>query len=84
MNNQKYRNKIIQFLYANGYQEYDDYIYTKNDMLAIELSEKEIVLLSDEGDVLHLPLNYFALVGALIELRQVGSDYKAGRLEREE
>ena len=29
------REKIIQFLYKNGYQKYDEHIYSKNDMLAV-------------------------------------------------
>lgn len=83
-------NKILgickQFLLENGWEkdnedgeacEFDS--YSKNDSISIDISNEEIVFLNDSGDFLHLPLNYFALVGALIECRQIGFNFVSVR-----
>ena len=81
----KVKEKCIKFLIMNGYiysNEIDTDIttyttYTKVGACAIDIDEDEIVLIDDTGDFLHLPLNYYALIGALIEHRQIAVDYKS-------
>jgi hypothetical protein len=51
-------------------------VYAADDLVAVEIMDNEIVLLDDTGDFLHLPLNYYALVGALIDFRQLRANYK--------
>jgi len=50
--------------------------YIKDDLIAVEFGANEIILLGDTGDFLHLPMNYYALVGALIEYRQLPMNYR--------
>jgi hypothetical protein len=75
-------NKITSFLINNGFKEEKendpDYrLFLKDGCIGISLDmeEKEIVLLNDHGDFLHLPFNYFALLGALFHYRQIAIDY---------
>ena len=49
--------------------------YNKEGLCSIDFDVDEIVLLDDTGDFLHLPMNYYALVGALIEYRQLAINY---------
>jgi hypothetical protein len=89
-NKKRRENKIIkkeigickQFLLENGWSkdhdeseacEFDS--YHKNNSISIDISDSEIVFIDDSGDFLHLDLNYFTLVGLLIEYRQVGFNY---------
>jgi len=73
-----------KFLRLNGW-EYDQKnrggsgAYIKGNLCAVEIDEDEIVLLDDTGDFAHLPLNYYALVGALMEMRQVCTSYVSAR-----
>ena len=67
-----------KFLKANGwiqqnndYDEADFITYNKDDSVSVDINDEEIVFVSDIGDILHLPCNYYALVGALMELRQI-------------
>ena len=70
-----------KFLLLNGYHqaEEDEFenctTFVKNNLSDVQICEDEIVFLNDNGDFLHLPLNYFALVGALMEFRQIGMGY---------
>lgn len=71
-----------QFLIQNGWT-YDPVskigsgAYIKGTSIAIDFGDDEIVLLDDTGDFLHLPMNYYALVGALIEFRQLPLNYQS-------
>ena len=69
-----------QFLLENGWkrdneegEEFDSYY--KNNSIGVDLSKDEIVFIGDSGDFLHIALDYFALVGALIEYHQIGLNY---------
>jgi len=53
--------------------------HIKGNLCAVEIDKDEIVLLDDTGDFLHLPVNYYALVGALLELRQISTSYVSVR-----
>ena len=73
--------KCINFLVSNGwkddYNEGDDYIsFYKNGYLSIDVGEDELVILADEGDTAHLPLNKYALIGYLFDKRQIDCGYK--------
>jgi hypothetical protein len=75
------KEKCIDFLKANGWKEdsepESDYrSFYKKNVNAIDVSDDEIVLLDDTGDYLHLPVNYYALIGALIHHSQIGIGYK--------
>jgi len=68
--------KIIEFLKLNGYKETDSDTFEKDGVSQIDISQKEIIL-SDEGETwLHLPVNLYALIGALIHHRQLACNYK--------
>lgn len=83
------QDRINEFLELNGWvfqEEHadagEDYVVTfvNGDKIGIELwphGDKEIVFIGDVGDVLHIPYNYYALVGALIECRQICICYKS-------
>lgn len=76
------KEKIIQFLIANGYSKVNDYeseyqgFFKNNKLMQVDINNNEIVLLADEGDICHIPLNYFALIGMLIHYRQIAIDFK--------
>ena len=69
------------FLSKNGFEtngKMDDYIsFCKDGSIGIDINEKEIVFIGEAGDFLHLPVNKFALIGALIEYRQLPINYKS-------
>jgi len=68
-----------RFLNANGWEYLpgDPGAYHVPESFSIELNsgDDEIVFVNDTGDFLHLPLNYYALVGALVELRALKANY---------
>lgn len=72
--------KCVRFLKNNGWK-YDAKaaggagVYIKDSLVAVELQKDNIILLDDTGDFLYLPMNYYALVGALMEFRQVSANY---------
>jgi len=71
---------IIDFLIANGYQEDTEpnsgyRTFYKDGVSIIDINEKEIVLVGSAGDWLHLPMNYYALLGALISNRELACNY---------
>ena len=78
--------KCIKFLKDNGYiklhdnlndcEEYQTMCKDNNEVMGIDLNEDEIVFISDEGDWLHIPCNYYALIGACIHYSQLGVGYK--------
>jgi len=76
------RQKCKDFLLNNGYTEYiSDPAYLSFEHISksvslIDILEEEIVFISDEGDWLHIPINYYALIGSLIHFSQIGIGYK--------
>ena len=75
------KQKCEQFLISNGWKKqesFDGFYYEKNGVCGIEICDDEIVLLDDSGDFLHIPINYYALIGALIHFSQIGVGYKHG------
>ncbi len=51
----------------------EDPVYSKEDSIAISLDEDdsggEIVFIAEQGDFLHVPLNIYALIGAMVTYR---------------
>ncbi len=79
------RFKCKRFLVNNGFKEKPfkedtregwQFRYSKQGMPDIEVETDEIVFISDVGDWLHIPLNLFALIGALMHYRMIATDYK--------
>jgi hypothetical protein len=69
------KQKCISFLNRNGWKKEDD-VYVKNNLVAVDLTDNAtIVLLDDTGDFLHIPMNYYSLLGALIDHRQIPVNY---------
>ena len=72
--------KCIKFLENNGYSKQDSeeefQSMVKANVSRIDLNENEIVFIDDIGDWIHLPCNYYALIGALIHYSQLGIGYK--------
>lgn len=89
----KGQDKIQKFLEQNGWKFEEEYAdggedyritFSNGDNIGIELypyGDKEIVFIGESGDILHLPYNYYALIGGLIELRQIGFHYVSVRKE---
>jgi len=74
--------KCIRFLIANGW-ELEEYCakeefrsYSKECHYGIDISDGEIVFIDDTGDFLHLPINYYSLVGVLVHYRQISFNFK--------
>ena len=74
--------EVIKFLLNNGYsQDIDDSdnevtTFTSNaKLMTVEVWDEEIVFIDGTGDFLHLPLNYYALIGGLMEFRQIAINY---------
>lgn len=72
--------KIIEFIKLNGWtleDENDDYkSFSNGDAAGIDIDANEIVLIDAGGDFCHLPLNLYALIGALIVHRQISIIFK--------
>ena len=70
-----------QFLIANGWKlnnDDDDYeSYYKAMCPTVDISKDAIFFVSDNGDYLYLPVNYYALIGGLIECRLIELGYKS-------
>lgn len=80
--NNKERQRCIEFLKQNGWKlvspqyENDDYdSYFKEDSIGVEINDHEMVFIDEFGDFLHSTINYYTLVGVMIECRQVGWNY---------
>ena len=74
--------KIIEFLIANGYFEETEKgaeyrSFFKEGVNSIDVGSKEIVFIGESGDWLHIPLNYYALIGVLIDTHQIAINYKS-------
>ena len=83
---EKARNRCIAFLEQNGWQcdvdtsteEYTCYI--KDRHIEVDIGADEMVFISNSiGDFLHIPINYYTLVGVLMEYRQI--DYNYARIK---
>lgn len=69
----------IKLLEINGwlFSHSDDYkSYHKKGYSGIDIDDNEIVLIGDIGDYCHLPINRYALLGALIQFRQLTPCYR--------
>lgn len=69
---------IIQFLELNGFKKHDrnDNAHSwANDIIAIEITEDELVFIDDTGDFCHTPIDFFALIGVLIHYRIIPINY---------
>lgn len=74
--------RIIEFLIKNGYKEDTEKgaeyrSFFKEGLSSINVSSDVIVFAGEEGDWLHIPVNYYALMGALFHNRQLAIDYVA-------
>lgn len=72
--------KITDFLIKNGYKEDSENgaeykSFFKNGLSSIDVNDDEIVFIGEEGDWLHIPSNYYALIGALVHYRQMSFSY---------
>lgn len=72
-----------QFLINNGWHkedEIDEYaVYLKKDNIQIDVSEDEIVLISDTGDFAHIEVSgqaIYTLIGYLITQRLISCNFK--------
>lgn len=66
----KVEQRIVALLEKHGWVRDED-TYHKEDVTSIQFTDNEIVFLSDVGDWLHVPINYYALVGVLVENRLI-------------
>jgi hypothetical protein len=77
----KARNRCIIFLEQNGWRcdidtPTEGYTcYVKNGYMGVDIGADEMVFISDTGDFLHVPINYYTLVGVLMEYRQIDCNY---------
>jgi hypothetical protein len=77
-----HRKRCERFLKVNGWK-YDPKTqngcgyYLNGDHCAVDVTGDQIVLIDDSGDFLHLPINYYALVGAMLESKQITAVYKS-------
>lgn len=74
------KDRIVDFLLKNNYSKNgdlgDEYMsFEKMGVSSIHISSNEIVFVDETGDWLYIPLNYYALIGALIEFRQIAINY---------
>ena len=71
--------KCKKFLELNEYETgeiNEDYTSMHhNDGVCLDLSENEIVFIGEDGDFLHIPCDYYALIGALIHLKAITLEY---------
>jgi hypothetical protein len=87
MGNHNEMQRCIDFLVHNGWNNGwnneaftpdDDYIsFGKEEYLQVDIGEEEIVIIADEGDIEHLPVNKYALLGYLFDARQIDCGYKS-------
>ncbi len=69
------KRKVQKFLLANGW-ELDDETYNKESCISVDLSEGDMVFLSDSGDFLHEKMNLYTLIGVFMQYRQLPFNYK--------
>ena len=75
-------NHITKFLELNGYtkekeKQLDTEIlrFIKGNLSVIEINDDEVVFIDDNGDFLHLPINFYCVLGALIHIRELPVNY---------
>src|SRR5690554_592925 len=79
----KTKERCKQFLVENGWKhdvdnddgDYESYYKTTYPI--IDIGNDEIVFVDNNGDFLHLPVNYYALIGGLIECQLIDLGYKS-------
>lgn len=75
------KDKCIIFLEQNGWRcdidtPTDEYTsYHKDGYIDVDFNNDEMVFISNTGDFLHEPINYYTLVGVMIEFRQIDFGY---------
>lgn len=75
--------RCVDFLTINGWgeaipsdEEDEEYFHFEKDgCVGIDINPDEMVFIGEFGDFLHLQTSYYALVGALLELRQISVTY---------
>jgi hypothetical protein len=74
----------MKFLSDNGWQlaneknEDDEYYsFSKDGCFDVDINDTEIVIVADVGDIQHLPVNKYALIGYLFDKRQIHCGYKS-------
>jgi hypothetical protein len=83
MSNKIMKEKVIEFIIANGWVRdgKEDYYetYIKENNIAFDIDGDEIVVLSDIGDIAHFNINVniiYTLLGYLLHNRNIAIDYK--------
>jgi hypothetical protein len=76
------KTRCQRFLKKNGWKRDTDKgqvpgMFLKGEYVAVQVCKESIVLLDDTGDILHLPVSYYALIGALMEYRQITVNYQS-------
>ena len=77
----KEKDRCIICLEQNGWKcdiddATDDYTsYYKDGCIGVDFDNEEMVFISDIGDFLHVPINYYTLIGVLMEYRQITCNY---------
>lgn len=77
--NSKMREKIATFLINNGFNEdtekgAENRSFFKDGLSSIDIGD-EITFIGDGGDWLNIPLDYYAIIGALLHYRMIPVDY---------
>lgn len=78
------KQRVIDFLELNKWEgeetcsdeDYQTFIIYNSQSIAIDINDEEIVLIGGSGDFLHLPLDVFALLGALLHYRVIDLQYR--------
>lgn len=73
--------EIIKFLALNGYVEDSEKgsvyrSFFKEGVSSIDVNDSEIVFIGESGDWLNIPMNLYALIGALIHYKEIATNYK--------
>lgn len=84
---QEYK-KVIDFLELNRFKklresasdEHDSYV-SHSHPVSFDVNANEIVFINESGNFLHIPLNYYHLLGACIDLSIIGLGFKRPVME---
>jgi len=83
MNNKIMKERVIEFITENGWvrDNEEDYYetYIKENNIAFDIDDDEIVVLSDVGDIAHFNIDaniLYTLLGYLFHNRNIAIDYK--------
>ena len=79
---EKERRKCEEFLLFNGWEkeieENSEFThYNKLGAFSVDIGKDEIVFIGDIGDFESIPINYYCLIGALLEFYGFCIDFKA-------